>query len=233
MSKTKVDEALENFRDALPDIPEWIVFIRHNGEFIGRVGDYPSLPHLAIDDVQAASATYSHGAHLLTVLEQLKQGNLQYSLDLQVSAAPTQPAVGGSGQINPCLREPRAHESLGCPQGQMIDILHRQSTGDSRIRILRLPAAFALLRRFPGIHILSRNPDRDAAALYQTGIVFAPIFDPIFDLPFRVLSLFLMFHPLTLTHIRLFMQQSRSDEQMELEINESCSRSCANTFDYF
>ena len=82
MDKSRVDQALKDFSAKLPDAPEWMIVIRVNGEFISRIGEYSYLPHMTIDDNTASLATFTHGMNLLTTLDHLRFGNLQYSLTI-------------------------------------------------------------------------------------------------------------------------------------------------------
>src|SRR3990172_8929127 len=129
-------------------------------------------------------------------------------LDGECPPTPTQGGVVRNRQVYPGQLKPRAQEALRCPQRQVIDRLHRQGALDRGVRILILTAAFARLGSGPDAYLVFRNPDGDVPALYPTGVILAPVLDPIFDLLWLGSGWFLLAHPSTLAHIRSFMQQS-------------------------
>jgi hypothetical protein len=82
MNKSKVDEALQEFLDFLPDKPLWVAIVSRSGEFIARSGDYPHRYAQPVNDELAGQWIQAYGLQQLDILDKLSQGNLQYSLSV-------------------------------------------------------------------------------------------------------------------------------------------------------
>ena len=76
--------------------------------------------------------------------------------------------------------------ALGLPQRQTKEQSEREGYLDRDIRIHRLGAAHAGLRRRPGVNGVLTQPQGDVAAIAERLVIFTPVFHAIRDLVFGI-----------------------------------------------
>ena len=96
-----------------------------------------------------------------------------------VSARRLRVVWSGTASSRPSRRRIGADQPLGLAQGQAEHGPQRQRRQDRQGRVVRLPARGRARLRPPGRDRLLGEPDRQAPALAQGGVVLGPVRDPV------------------------------------------------------
>ena len=80
MNKDKIDKALREFTNALPEAPAWVILIKRDGELLSKVGEFSHIYRTRLDDNEVTQLTHQLGLYQQDTLDSLQHGNLQYGI---------------------------------------------------------------------------------------------------------------------------------------------------------
>jgi hypothetical protein len=83
VNKAKIDQALQDLANRLPEAPKWMILVRRNGEFVSRIGEFINLPTgTQLEDNWAATLTHTHAMHEIHMLDGTQHGTFQHSISV-------------------------------------------------------------------------------------------------------------------------------------------------------